>query len=254
MWRWLRTGLLLYALLMVGVGAWLSRVRTTDWQEPLWVAIFPISGDHSEVSAAYIEHLEENTFAAVNDFFAEEAEYFELSVGNPMHLELGPRLEQSPPLPPSSRNPLRVILWSLQLRLWVAMLDKGDTTPADIVIFVNYYDPDTTPRLAHSLGLQKGLIGVVNAFASAEYAGSNNVVIAHELLHTVGATDKYDGNGEPVYPHGYAEPDLSPLYPQSQAELMGGRIPLTENHSSMPTSLESVVVGELTAREINWTE
>ena len=52
--------------------------------------------------------------------------------------------------------------------------------------------PACATQLAHSLGLQKGLIGVVNAFASSSQAAENNVVIAHELLHTVGATDKYD--------------------------------------------------------------
>ena len=35
---------------------------------------------------------------------------------------------------------------------------------------------------------------------------------------------------------------------------MGGRIPLSENESNIPSSLVSVVVGELTAREINWIE
>jgi hypothetical protein len=57
---------------------------------------------------------------------------------------------------------------------------------------VLYHDPALTPIVPHSLGLTKGLIGVVYAFASPEMNGANNVVIAHELLHTVGATDKYD--------------------------------------------------------------
>ena len=80
------------------------------------------------------------------------------------------------------------------------------------------------------------------------------MIIAHELLHTVGASDKYDTSGEPIYPDGYAEPDLQPLYPQTHAELMGGRIPLSEYNSQMPNYLATVVVGESTAREINWIE
>jgi len=40
------------------------------------------------------------------------------------------------------------------------------------------------------------------------------VVIAHELLHTVGATDKYDpATNESSLPEGYAEPDKIPLFP-----------------------------------------
>ena len=254
MWRYLRTGLLLYLLFMVAVGAWLSRARSTDWQESLWVVIYPINGDGSAVSSDYIDGLGEEDFADLVFFFQREAQYYDVALERPVRIEVGSRLTESPPVPPANRNPLNVIAWSLHLRWWVAWLDKEDTAPADIVVFVKYYDPQENTRLAHSLGLQKGLIGVVNAFASTRYAGSNNVVIAHELLHTVGATDKYDTSGEPVFPHGYAEPDLRPLYPQTEAELMGGRIPLSENESNIPSSLVSVVVGELTAREINWIE
>ena len=59
-------------------------------------------------------------------------------------------------------------------------------------VFVAFHDPALTERVPHSTGLQKGMLGAVNAFASADHAGSNDVVIAHELLHTLGATDKYD--------------------------------------------------------------
>ena len=35
----------------------------------------------------------------------------------------------------------------------------------------------------------------------------NNVIVAHEILHTFGATDKYDpATTQPRYPDGYAEP------------------------------------------------
>jgi len=107
--------------------------------------------------------------------------------------------------------------------------------------------------VAHSLGLQKGLIGVVNAFASDEQAAQNNVVVAHELLHTVGATDKYDAStNQPTHPGGYAEPDKDPLLPQTFAEIMAGRIPWSTTQSEMPGSLDKVLIGTQTAQEINW--
>jgi hypothetical protein len=120
-------------------------------------------------------------------------------------------------------------------------------------LFVVYFDPATTPRLEHSTGLRKGMLGVVNAFASAEYEGSNAVVIAHELLHTFGATDKYDRNtNAPIFPEGYADPEARPRHPQRRAEIMAGRIPITEAHSETPRSLKGAAIGEKTAREINW--
>ena len=79
----------------------------------------------------------------------------------------------------------------------------------------------------------------------------NQVVIAHELLHVLGASDKYImGTGEPEFPFGYAEPNRQPLFPQTQAEIMGGRIPLSAYESAMPESLEECRIGRKTAEEI----
>jgi hypothetical protein len=99
------------------------------------------------------------------------------------------------------------------------------------------------------------MIVIANAFGAADSEGSNNVVIAHELLHTFGATDKYDPeNNLPRLPDGYAEPNAVPLYPQRQAEIMGGRIPRSPAEADIPHSLEQTVVGRATAREISWAK
>jgi hypothetical protein len=102
--------------------------------------------------------------------------------------------------------------------------------------------------------MQKGLVGVVHAFASGAMTGANDIVIAHELLHTVGASDKYDlANGEPLYPIGYGDPAQQPLYPQAEAEIMAVRRALSPQESEMPHSLRAEVVGAATALEIRWT-
>ena len=116
-----------------------------------------------------------------------------------------------------------------------------------------YFDPAQTKILDHSTGLQNGLIGRVNVFASHDMAKQNNVIITHEFLHTLGATDKYDpATNQPVYPDGYANSDLQPLLPQRFAEIMAGRIPVSQTDATIPESLDDVVVGGLTAKEINW--
>jgi hypothetical protein len=81
----------------------------------------------------------------------------------------------------------------------------------------------------------------------------NNVVLAHEILHTLGATDKYDlKTSSPLYPDGYADPEQEPLHPQEYAEIMGGRIAVSETEVAMPESLAYTVIGPKTAREIRW--
>ena len=123
-----------------------------------------------------------------------------------------------------------------------------------IKLFVLYHAPQDGVALEHSLGLQKGLVGVVHVFADSAQARQNNIVITHELLHTLGATDKYGAEGRPVYPHGYAEPDLPQLMPRNQAEIMAGRRVNAAGNVVMPPSLERCVIGAMTAHEINLDE
>lgn len=81
----------------------------------------------------------------------------------------------------------------------------------------------------------------------------NNIVIAHEFLHTLGATDKYEmANNFPVFPEGFGEPDLQPLYPQRYAEIMGGRLALSAQDAVIPRHFAQVVIGRKTAEEINF--
>lgn len=257
MFRKLRIAFLLLLLVFVAANAWLSKLRSTDWDRSLWVVVYPINGDSSAVSAAYIDDLRapplQGTFADIEEFMAREAGRYQLKLDKPVSIKLGPVVDGLPPKPPRNGDVLAVMWWSLQMRYWAFKVDSYDGPSPDIRMFVVYHDPATHDRLAHSFGLEKGLIGVVNAFASDKLAGPNNVVIAHELLHTLGATDKYDlATNFPVYPDGYAAPHQEPRFPQSQAEIMGGRVPLSEQELAMPRSVRQVVIGDKTALEINW--
>lgn len=251
----LRILLLLLVLFVVAAQTALTHWRTTDWQEPLWVVIYPVNGDGSQRSADYIATLKEEDFQEIADFFTREADRYQLGLDEPFTIKLSAPLASQPPAPPRDGNVLAVMAWSLHLRYWSWANDNWEGPKPDIQMFVKYYDPATSPRLAHSLGLQKGMVGVVNAFAHRKMTGSNNVVIAHELLHTVGATDKYDpATDQPLYPQGFAEPKRVPLYPQHLADLMAGRIPLSDHRAVTPTSLDSVVIGPVTAVEIKWLD
>jgi hypothetical protein len=129
----------------------------------------------------------------------------------------------------------------------------SDRPRPDIQLFALYVDPATTAAVERSTALRRGLIAVARVFASRESSGSNQVVMAHELLHTLGSTDKYSlETNQPLYPHGYAAPDARPLLPQAKAELMAGRIPVSTSSAIIPESLAQTVVGPATAMEIRW--
>jgi len=251
----LRIFILLLVLLFVAMQTWLTKMRTTDWQEPLWVVIYPINADHSTAAAQYINDLDEQTFDDIEAFYSREADRYGLAIHDPVGIHLAPQVTEQPPLPPQGGSVIDVIGWSLNIRYWAWANNNYSGPSPDIQMFVRYFDPVENKLLAHSLGLQKGMVGIVNAFASNKMTGSNNVVIAHELLHTVGATDKYDpASNQPLYPVGFADPGRRPLYPQRRAELMAGRIPLAEYRSIIPKSLDSVVIGEASAIEILWKQ
>jgi hypothetical protein len=59
---------------------------------------------------------------------------------------------------------------------------------------------------------------------------------------------------QPLYPDGYANPQARPRLPQRRAEIMAGRIPISETVAEIPADMTQVVIGGATAREINWTK
>lgn len=255
MFRTIRRTLLLVLLVVVAVGAWRAKQRIAEWRYPVRVVVYPIVGDDSAVSRKYVRGLGDEDFEFIETYVNEEAARYEVQpeFGSPLDITLGPQVTELPPPPPTSGNILEIMWWSLRLRYWAWQVDTWAGPEPQVRMFVLYFDPREHEVLQHSVGMEKGGIGVVNAFATEKLAGSNNVVIAHELLHTMGATDKYDPETTlPVFPDGYADPEAEPLHPQRFAELMGGRIPLSETEARIPTSLNSTTIGEATAREINW--
>lgn len=211
-----------------------------------------MNGDGREATDKYIDLLTTDSFKPIEKFVNREARRYGIKI-DAIDVEYNGRLQSVPPQPPTDQNLLGNIWWSLKFRAWAAHRAwNSDRDEGDIELFVSYYDTTTTQSLRHSVGLQGGLIGIINAFADKTYRGSNQVVIAHELMHTVGASDKYALDNQPIRPQGYAEPNRNPLFPQLKAEIMGGRIPLSMVDSRIPESLNQVVVGKYTAAEINW--
>jgi hypothetical protein len=256
MFKAIRIAILLLILLFVATGTWLAQSRSTDWNNSLWVKVYPINADNSEVVEQYIATLEVDDFAAIEEFLAREVLRYGKTVDRPLRMELGTPVSEQPPAIDPGSGVLGVMYWSLEMRWWAwRTAGKQDDIRPDVRIFVRYHRPDDGFRLENSVGLQKGMVGTVNARASRRHAGANNVIIAHEFMHTLGATDKYDpGTGLPMAPDGLAEPDRKPLYPQRWAEIMGGRIAIAADDAIIPKSLKYAVIGPLTAREIRLVE
>jgi hypothetical protein len=253
MFKAIRIFVLLLILLAVATTTWRAKTTSVEWKYTLPVNVYPINADGSAVSAAYIRELTQDDFKQIETFMQQEAVRYGHASSASIEMRLGKPIDSLPPALPQDRTSLDVIVWSLQMRWW--SYRHGDTHGAgpQVKLFLLYFDPATHPMLHHSTALQKGLIGRVNVFASRDMAKQNAVIITHEFLHTLGATDKYDfATNQPFFPDGYADPELKPLLPQQFAEIMGGRMPISTVEAEIPAGLNKVVIGEKTALEINW--
>ena len=242
-------------LIAVAGETWLGGLRTTDWKTPLWAVIYPINGDGSDTSQKVIDQLTLKDFSDIEKFYNRAAKEYTLVVDQPFKLQLAPEIKQRPPATPDpDANPLKIAIWSLKMRWWAWRNDSYEGPLPDIKVFAEYHS--TQGKTGYlSFGLKKGRIAVARIYASRKYKSQNNVIIAHELLHTVGASDKYDlASLMPIHPIGYLEPDKNPLHPQNKCELMAGRIAVTASEAKTPASLRQCEIGRLTAEEIRWVK
>lgn len=251
--RVIRIALLLFVLATVAQWAWIERQRVTDWSHPLRVVVYPIDADATRASSEYLAALNRSVLVEIEEFLAHEAGRYGLKLARPVEIDLGPRVAKQPPDIPTQGGMLAALSWSLRMRFWAWRNDDYPGPKPHVRLFVVYHDPARSSRLAHSTGLAKGMIGVVRVFADKSQERINNVVIVHELLHTFGATDKYDAaTNMPRFPEGYADPAANPRFPQQYAEIMAGRRPLSSFEAEIPSSLDQSLIGTGTATEIHW--
>lgn len=235
----IRITILLLILAYIGADTFLNNQRATDWKRPLRIVVYPINADGSEKSETYIEQLESNHFDNINGLLESQSKLYGRDLIEPLSIQLAPKLSSIPPKIPAVRTGLNVLWWSIKLRYWAWKNNNYKDPKPQVKAFALYYDPETSKALKHSTGLKKAKLSINYLFASTEQAEQNKVVVLHEILHTLGATDKYDlTNGYPHYPEGFANSKLQPLYPQINAEIMGGRIVISDTQADIPSSLK----------------
>jgi len=251
--RKIRIILLLLILAMVAGMTYWESMLVRSWLRPLAVSIYAVNGDGSDLSATYIAQLSDESFQEIASFFDQQAARHRLKKLPHARIQLAGEIRQAPPAPPNGeRGVLSSLLWSLQMRYYAFHTTPFWENMGRIRLFVVYHEGEEGKPLQHSLGLRKGLVGVVHVFSKKEQSAQNNIVITHELLHTLGASDKYDAQGQPVYPEGFAHPDDGERYPQHSAEIMAGRIAVRPDRAIIPANLDACAVGPKTAYEIGW--
>jgi hypothetical protein len=254
MFRYLRIAILLTILVIVAGNQWLTGHRLSSWEKPLWITIYPVLADPDPGVRRYAESLGVDSFQETGNFLRQQAARYDHQLTGAAIFQVAQPLTSLPPALPHEDSGFKVALWSLEMRWWTWRNgSQAGLAPDDIKMFVLYQQADPNGPLERSVGVKNGSYGLVNAVASPQMSARNRIIITHELLHVLGASDKYDPySGQPIAPDGLANPQQTPLYPQERAEIMGGRIAISAYRWRYPSSLANCVIGAGTAAEIGW--
>ncbi|HIO92334.1 MAG TPA: hypothetical protein EYG68_05735 [Leucothrix mucor] len=249
--RQFRIFFLLSILIYVVIDQAIAKHHARSWSSTLTVVIYPINGDASEESQQTINALSEARFSPIKQFIKQQSELYGISIHQPIEIKLAPQVNKPPALPEFDSGIVGAMWWSLQMRWW-AWYENSYSGSKDIRLFVEYHADESTDSQI-SVGLEKGMIAFIKNYADDRLIERNNFIIAHEMLHTLGASDKYDPiTLMPLYPQGYAAPELGKNKKQEQCEIMGGRIPYSSELAVTPNSLNACLIGNMTAKEIGW--
>ncbi|MBI5069197.1 MAG: hypothetical protein HZB56_13255 [Deltaproteobacteria bacterium] len=251
-----RVRIILWLTTLVVAAAYVYSVRRERsqrraWDRTLAVRVVLLAADPSAPGPALLRR----SLPALAARLAEEAERHRGAGPAPFSFTAhGPVVWREPlPLGPPdgsllSRVRHALVVWGTLRRIDEAAGPAADAADARIYVLVEPHGEELR-TFAEGAGAQGGEVGMVRAAVAGGDALLALAAIGHELLHCLGAGDKYGADGHALAPQGLVEPGPGP---QRFAEWMVGEVPLGPGRGRLPTSLGELAVGEATAREIGW--
>ena len=254
----MRVGVLLTILAVVLVWAWRdtrSRRGRNEWRRPLSVAIVLVRLgplDDAAVSAfrLRVAALEARLAVERRRYDPGSERPFAFTFVGPVDAGEGPPRNAGGGVLDSARETWALWRWTSGIN-GPAALDAG---AYDSRIYVAARAPVSEERaVVEGESEQGGRIGAVEVELDPSMVDLALFVTAHELFHTLGATDKYDEAGGTLLPGGLADPTRVPPFPQAFAEVMARNRPVLPGVEVPPETLDELAVGPETAREVGWT-
>ncbi len=253
----IRVAVLLAVLGFVCLYAWAdirSRQARTTWERPVSVAVVLL--EMGRVSPQVVSEFKARA-GALEDQLANErrrhrpggSRPFSLSVFGPVSIAMRPPEPKSNELTALARHAFDE--WSY-LRDVHGRMNGFDAAGYDSRIYVVIKPARGGAQFVEGRSQQGGRIGVVDVDLNSEMVDFAWCVVAHELMHTLGASDKYSSSGQALVPQGLAEPDKRPRFPQSHVEIMARNRPLGSGRETQPEKLTELRVNRYTATEIGW--
>lgn len=230
-----------------------ARRARLAWQRPLEIALVLLARGELDADAlgAFERRVPELELALEREFqrYGGGFRPFRFhSFGPAAEGEVPPRASAAP----GAFEPLRV---SYALFWFARHSDQAAHVSGafDGKIYVVLSPPRSQKRaLVEGLGQDGGRIAVTSIELSEDSVDFGLFVVTHELLHLLGASDRYAPDGTALLPEGLGDPEREPLYPQDSAEVMArGRV-IEPGLEVPPGDLAELRVGPQTAAEIGW--
>jgi hypothetical protein len=243
----------LVSVLLWGAHDWSDRRARTTWQRPVRAALVLV--ERESVPKDLLALLTARSFE-LERRLAKEYTRHTGREGTPIEIIVrGPARSLSDPPALGGDGLSDLLSHAVRQWRWTSALDAEAKVELG---FDSRVYLALKPALGQSMAFVEGQselggrVGIAQADLERSTVDFALFVVAHELLHTLGATDKYDEAGRTSYPRGFVEPERVPLYPQPGAEVMARNVPLAPGSERPPETLEELYVGDVTARELGW--
>jgi hypothetical protein len=249
----------LLVVLLVAARVYYRDQRKLDWDRTYNVALIQVvNGTTNNTDRALSPFGKELIQQSLEKWFENESKRVYKSNIKPFRFQLlGPVFsEELPPSLPTEQDSFwtRYKQTTAFINYFNNKLTQTGKSPSDfdIKLYVYIYPSDKGLgyEKQHSVGTTRGRFGVVFLPIGKQSGERTTCLIAHEILHTVGASDKYDDNHLTIFPDGYFAPEKR--YPQQFAEIMALAIPLENGKEKDVENLDVSRIGEKTANEIGW--
>lgn len=246
--------LVLSGVLLWAGNDWWRRRQRGEWEKPLRVALVlverePIPDATMQALASRSLELERRLGQEFSRYRESDAPPFSIVVKGPVTATADPPRAMDEDWVGLAQHAYALWRWTRDLDARGGVEWRGYDSRIYLVMRPSR---DAEPRVVEGESEQGGRVGVARADIDADMLDFALFVTAHELFHTLGASDKYEADGRARFPDGFAEPGRTPLYPQPGAELMARNVPVSPTHERSLETLGELFVGERTAREIGW--
>ncbi|MFO0669157.1 MAG: hypothetical protein U0235_05925 [Polyangiaceae bacterium] len=231
------------------------RRARNDWDHTLEIALVVLTLGHVDPAATDALRTRAEMLAAR---LHEERGRYRAGAPRPFAFRVyGPVPIAAPPPEPASDGIGDLARFAWEKHEYLADVDARasiDVGAHDVRVYVVATPAKATERaFVEGLSEDGGSVGFVKVELDLTMVDFALSVAAHELFHTLGATDKYDAQGRTKVPEGLAEPGSRAATAQRYVEIMARGRPVARGREVLLDSLDELAVGPSTAAEIKWS-